>query len=281
MANRNVVTYRPKYGTGASADAARNVRVEELAAGPREQQNKKKRGWFDKAKRGGGGYGGVALPPLDPVAALQNSEGHRQLYTGYRDQIALLANQQQIANRRLQEDRLRNDQARFGELQAFAGASNERGVLGSSIDFTGRMGIRDEFLSNAQALRNAWSEGKLANIAQRMQARRDYESGILQLKMNKAAQQAMDKIYKEVQENDDTTGGPRRKPNRNPDRDRTPNKDTYRERLERLREIQAAGGSGARFLENHPIFAKKYEEKQRKRRKRRDDNDGRLGGPQA
>lgn len=187
--------------------------------------------WHKDAEKGKGDWGNVTPPPLDPVDALRNSEGHRQLYTSYRDQVALLSNQQQIANRRKQEDLFRNQQSKFGELQSFAGASNERGTLGSSMDFVGRQGIRDQFLSNAQTMRNAWSEGKLGNIAQRMQARRDYETGVLQLKMNKAAQQAMDKIYDEVTNDDDDVKGPGNKPGKDkPGKDKPgkdkPGKDT-------------------------------------------------------
>ena len=233
-------------------------------------------GQVDKAHDHNGGA--IALPNLDPLDALQNSAAHVSLYGGFRDQLALLRQQQGIAKARLGSTQEQLRQQRFGELQAVAGQANERGVLGSSSDFLNRTAVKDEFSAQAAEARNAFAEGKLANLAQRMQARRDYETGVLNLIAMKNAQKGLESVDDLLNDTDGGGGGGNgnsgngngvsgggNTPNGSQGQGNSDKEGkTYKELLARLKQIQDQGYSGKNFLQDHDAFRKRYRKRQRK-----------------
>lgn len=233
----------------------------------------------------------VHAPSLSPVDVLSNNKAAQALFGDYRDSIGLLHQQMKIARGRLGQQMHQVRDARFQEVQQVAGAANERGVLGSSMDLLARNQVKDNALNQQQELRNQFAENRLGNLAQQMQARRDYETGILNLQMMKKAMQSQknaDNFFNNIgnilDDGTDSGGGKKNKGDKNKGgggQAHAPGTggsgynpkggNSYQELLAELRSRQAAGFTGNKFLAKHDKFAKQYKQATR--------SGGKAGGP--
>lgn len=141
----------------------------------------------------------LARVALDPVETSQKVEGAGNLYKGFMDSVAYLHGQ----NANLSRDFLlqRRDLKRTGRdaIQASVGESIDRGVVGSSNDALGRGQVWADMRSQQQAARGALQTGQMGNVAQMMQARRDYRTGLMNLAMAQAAAQQNKSVAKAME----------------------------------------------------------------------------------
>lgn len=125
--------------------------------------------------------------PLQPLQISDMSGQLTSLYGQYSDSLGLLKAQrgQLRGNFQLAKGAAK-DQAR-NDMFTQQGAANERGVLGSSMDILGQQDVRDTRTAAIGQARQGYSEGLLQNLAQKVQAGRDYELGMFNLKAQRSA----------------------------------------------------------------------------------------------
>lgn len=119
-------------------------------------------------------YANSGVPAGDVVGWGQQ---RANLETTYKDSRALLKLQRKaLGESTRQQIRAIRDQGRT-DVSSAAAAANDRGVLGSSQDVSTRAQIQTDTKQQVMAARDALVQGRDENIAQLMQARRDFYTG--------------------------------------------------------------------------------------------------------
>jgi hypothetical protein len=123
----------------------------------------------------------------DPLSAANFGQEASSLFDNFKSSIGLLKEQRKLM--RGQGQVQRQDIRRQGRenMWGTVGASQERGVLGSSQDVAARAAVRGDTAAQIIAARDALKQGMVANYSQQMQARREYETGFLNLQQMRAA----------------------------------------------------------------------------------------------
>ena len=109
------------------------------------------------------------------------------LYGGYRDSLSLLKLDRGRLKTAFRAQRGDIRTQRREDLQSAAGAAVDRGVLGSSADVSARSSIVANAASQIVQARDARTQGIQSNLAQAMQARRDFFAGMAGLQAQRAA----------------------------------------------------------------------------------------------
>lgn len=131
---------------------------------------------------------------------LQDNEQHGVLFNQYRTELANYAYGRQgiRAGSKSALGQLR--MTRKQDLASSAAAANERGVLGSSQDFTARQDIKERATLEAQGIRADRTTQLMDNWNQVIQSRNRYELGVLGLAQQQAARRMSGNVLQLVED---------------------------------------------------------------------------------
>ena len=145
--------------------------------------------------QGSPGKGGQGSPPpvkkgligqareiiggLGPIESMDNLTTNLSLFKDFKDTQGLLGLQRRLITKDLKNQVQAIQDQRHVDLGAVASSAADRGLLGSSSQFTGQENVKNAAASQILSARSQAGQGKLANLAQLMQARRDYKTGLL------------------------------------------------------------------------------------------------------
>lgn len=124
---------------------------------------------------------------VDPGSIASLNDQAANLYGGYRDSLSLLKLDRQRLKTAFRAQRGDIRTQRREDVQSAIGAANDRGVLGSSSDVDARASIQANAASQVVMARDAKTQGIQSNLAQAMQARRDFFAGMAGLAAQRAA----------------------------------------------------------------------------------------------
>lgn len=128
---------------------------------------------------------------IDPATIAGYGAQAASLHGQYKDSIHLL-NRNLAEQRRATRRGIRDVRAQGREnLSTAVGTALDRGVLGSSGDVTTRERVRADTKSGVAQARESLAQAASDIAAQRIQARRDYFSGLANLQAQRQAAQAM------------------------------------------------------------------------------------------
>lgn len=131
---------------------------------------------------------------------LQDNEMHQNLFGQHSDELGLLRAARTQLRTGFTTQKGQIAETRRLDTAAAGASANERGVLGSSMDWTARQDISRNAQLARQGARAERNQGLISNWAQVMQSRRNYEMGVLGLQQNKAAARMSGNVNKLIED---------------------------------------------------------------------------------
>lgn len=144
---------------------------------------------------------------VDPQTAAGFGDQATMLYGNYRDTLALLRHDRGQAGRTFRQQRSDIRTQRTLDVETAAADAAARGMLGSSSDVLGRQAIRANAGSQIAQARDALVQSQETNLSSAMQARREFQSGLMGLAANRTASRANAAALKYLEKAYDQGGG--------------------------------------------------------------------------